>query len=477
MGDIRQIIEESRRQRKEAFEIVKANPRLRPYLEAIKRARPKISDKMLEDTAICMENTRQWMRSLNETTKSSSIGNFIHHGFELIAAVMPNLLAHEYVSVQPMTRRVGELFFLDYKYGTTKGNITAGTTLFGWQQAGQGGEQYYSSPKVRNELVGTGNGATKHYEYTLNTIPVDSLVSITDGTEIFTDTTKSGTLTGDKTGTGSIDYDTGEVVLDFHSNVTNLIPIYANYDLNFENNPDNIPEVNLEVSGATVTAEEKKLRAIYTLDAAYDMEQSHGRSVDADLSNALSSTVRAEIDAKIFAELYAGAHEAITTWNRNTPLGVNWRDHKFSLISTIKAASNQILKNTRRVEGNFIVAGVDVCTVIEDLEGRFRRTAAKAMPGPHLIGTLDDMPVVKNPYFSDKTFLVGYKGDSMVDTGYIYAPYMPLYATPKVTLDDFKTRQGMGTRFATYLVNGRMYIRGAISGDNVPTPYTITEQT
>lgn len=479
MSDVRAIIEESRKIRKLSYDTASANPRIRPYLEAIRAAKPKISDKVLEDTAIVLENTRKWMRGLSETTSSSAIGSFIHHGYELIAAVMPNLLAHDYVSVQPTTRKTAEFFYLDFQYGTSKGSITSGDTLFGWAQSGQGGEQYYTSTRVNNELIGTGDGGHTHYEYTLRQIPVASLITNGIGTTVehFNDPTGTGVLVGTAGGSGTLDYDTGELVLDFHANVGNLVPIRASYNINFETNPDNIPEINLVVSGTSVDVEDRKLRAIYTLDAAYDMEQSHGRSVDADLSNALASAIRAEIDGKIFYDLYNGAYEDIGVWNRNTPLGTTWRDWKFSFLGVIKAASNQILKNTRRVEGNFIVAGVDVCTVIEDLEGRFRRTASKALPGPHVIGTLDDMPVIKNPYFSDKTYLVGHKGDSMIDTGYLYGPYMPLYTTPPTTLDDFKTRRGMGTRFATLLVNNRMYVTGSIEGENIPTPYTITEQT
>lgn len=458
--------------------LLREDRKFRPIVEALRKHHPKMGERVLDSTLLCMNNLREWIEQMDEATRASNIGNFINYGFELIAAVMPNLLAHEFVSVQPMTRRVGEIFYMKYRYGTTKGTITSTDTLFDPLQSGQGGEQYYTSERVYHETVGTGDGAHTHYEYTLEHIPVRNLptdttqyVYIGTAVEHFTpDTTTPTTLNGSAGGTGTINYTTGEVTLDFNANVGNGVVIYADYSVDFEENPDNIPEIDLQVWSDAIEAKSRKLRVQYTLDSAYDLQQAFGRSAETDLSAALAAAIRAEIDAEIFYDLYTNAYASVETWDRDLPMGVSWRDHKYSIIDVILRGKNMIFDQTRRAEGNFIVAGIEVCNVIESLETRFKRTAQKPLPGPHIVGYLDDMPVVKNPYFSTKTYLIGYRGDLWLDTGYVYAPYMPLYTTPTITLDDFTTRKGMGTRYAKKLVNSRMYVNGAITGEPVPTP-------
>lgn len=448
------------------------DPEISAYVEGVRKVKPDLDRLSEATTAVCLENTRRWFRrQLHETSNSSAIGNFIHYGFELITAVMPNLVANEVVSVQPMSRKTGEIFYMKYLYGTDKGDISDGDDMFGVFQSGQGGEIYYTSTTVNDEVLATGDGGTQVYDVTLGMIPVvaDGNISITDGTETFTDSTGSGTLVGDAGGTGTINYTTGEVHLDFNANVGNGVDITADYTIDFEQNPDNIPELEFQVWSDQITAKARKIRARYTLDAMWDLQEAFGRAVDGDVVAACAADIRAEIDAEILNDLYTGAYGTVATWDRNMPMGVSWRDHKYGILDVITVAKNTIFDQTRRAEGNFIVAGVEVCNVIESLETRFRRTQDKPLAGPYVVGYVDDMPVIKNPYYSPKTYLVGHRGSVWLDVGYVYAPYMPLFVTPPVTLDDFTVRRGLGTRYAKKLVNSRMYVNGAISGDTVPT--------
>lgn len=469
------LVQDSQRRLFEKCATLRNDAQFQPYMEAIQQSFPDTPEMVTDTTLLMMDNLREWIERMDEATRAVNVGNFINYGFELMAAVMPNLLAHEFVSVQPMTRRVGEIFYLNYRYGTTKGNITANDTLFGVFQSGQGGEQWYTSETVYQEPVDIGDGMTVHFTHTAGMIPINATgtnnFSLTDGTETFTpNAVVPTTLDGSAGGTGTINYTTGEVDVTFNAAPVLGRAITMTYKINFETNPDNIPEVDLSVYSDAITAQNRKLRAHYTLDAAYDLQQAFGRSAEADLSAALASAIRAEIDGEIFYDLYNGAFDTMPTWTRNMPTGVSWRDHKFAIIDAIVAASNQIFIQTRRVAGNFVVAGVNVCTIIEALEGRFKRTAQRPLPGPHVIGYLDNFPIIKNPYYGVNTFLVGYRGDLWLDTGYVYAPYMPLYTTPSITLSDFTTRKGMGTRYAKRMVNSRMYVRGSVTGSVIPTP-------
>jgi hypothetical protein len=463
-------IEEANASVKEATRRAMRDRDIAAYVRGVKRAKPDLSRMGESTVAITLENTKRWLRKVQETSDSSAIGNFIHYGYELISAIMPNLVATEVCSVQPMTRKVGEVFFMRYNYGTDKGTISSGDTMFGVFQSGQGGERNYTSTTVSGEVLGTGNGGDT-YDFKLNMIPAvaDGNVSITDGTETFTDAAGSGTLAGSAGGTGTVNYSTGEVHLEFNAAVGGATEISATYTIDFEQNPDNIPELDFQVWSEAVTAKARKIRSKYTLDAMYDLQQAFGRGVDGDVVSACAANIRAEIDAELFELMRSGAYGTVSTWDRNLPMGVSWRDHKYAIIDTIINAQNKVFKQTRRAHGNFIVAGVDVCTVIESLESEFKPSGADPQAGPYIVGHLRGMPVIKNPYYPDKEYVVGHKGSMWLNAGLVYSPYMPLFVTPPVVLDDQVVRRGLGTRYATKMVNNRMYVHGDISGENVPT--------
>ena len=447
------------------------------YVEGVKRAKSDVSQMQLATTAVCLENTRRWLRKMQETSDSSAVGNFINYGFELITAVLPNLVANEVVSVQPMSRKTGEIFFMKYLYGSDKGNVAEGTDMFGVYQSGNAGYTHYTSTIVYLETVATGNGVDDVFNTYVAKIPAvaiaataEGAISISDGVETFTDPLANGTLVGSAGGHGTFNYSTGALHLDFAVAPLNLAAIRATYTCNFEANPDNIPELDFVVWSETVTAKARKIRTKYSLDAMWDLQEAFGRAVDGDVVSACAADVRAETDSEILTDLYDGAYDTVTTWDRNMPMGVSWRDHKYGILDVMTVAKNMIFNQTRRAEGNFLVAGIEVCNVIESLETRFRRTQDVPLSGPYIVGYIDEMPVIKNPYYGAKEYLVGHRGNVWLDVGYVYAPYMPLFVTPPVTLDDQIVRRGLGTRYGKKMVNNRMYVSGAITGSDVPTP-------
>ena len=196
-----------------------------------------------------------------------------------------------------------------------------------------------------------------------------------------------------------------------------------------------------------------------------------GKDMEAEMLTTLSNQIRANIDMEILNDLYLNSFSTIPTWDRDMPSGVPYLWHKEAFKDVVIAASNQIFTNTRRVQGNFMVCGINVCNVLESLDS-FKKNAKKPLPGPYVLGTYNDMTVIKNPYYPTNEYVMGHKSDNWLDAGYVYAPYMALFATPPVTLDDLKTRRGMETRYAKRVINSRMYVKGAISGGIVPVPTT-----
>ena len=157
------------------------------------------------------------------------------------------------------------------------------------------------------------------------------------------------------------------------------------------------------------------------------------------------------------------------TWNKNPEFkGMDVKVHEGTLMNAINDASNTILGNTKRYEATFIVAGKNAATIIESMNTQitqygpiFKRVETNGVVGgPHLIGVLDDKyKVYKNPYYPDDSMLVGAKGEMFIEAGYIYAPYLPLFASQLLVDSDFKAQRGFCTLYAKKAVNKYMYHR------------------
>ena len=153
------------------------------------------------------------------------------------------------------------------------------------------------------------------------------------------------------------------------------------------------------------------------------------------------------------------------TWDRTPPTGVQWYFHKQSLYDELIRGSNLIFSATQRAAANWLVAGVGVCDVLETLE-KYDSVAAGPpanAAGVYKAGRIGNFDVYKDPTYPTDEFLMGHKGTNFLDTGYVYAPYLALYTTPTITLDDMISRKGMCQRTGRKVVNANMYATGSIA--------------
>ena len=384
---------------------------------------------------------------------------------------MPSLIAEDIVSVQPMDRRIGQIFYLDYLYGTTKGDITSAGKMFD-AKAGAANESDYSSDTINDESLATGDGAHTAYTSTLTYKPVIAgTLVITDGVETFTDDGDGSLVSSISAGnTGTIVYTTGVYSVVFQTNVVNGVVVYGDYRFNMEEDATGIGEVDLSLTSSTVTARTRKLKARWLLDAAYDLQKAHGRDAEAELLMAITSEIKNEIDQEICAELLVTADANTTVSFDAAPTSTDvpwiWRKEKFQYVLT--QAANKIFQATKRATGNYIIAATDVCSLIENMNNFVRDgsvPAGKQPPaGPHKIGTLGGSFVIyKDPFYASGRFMVGFKGDSFLNCGYVYAPYLPIFVTPTIILDDFVYRRGIATAYGKKVINNKMFVGGTVT--------------
>jgi hypothetical protein len=276
-------------------------------------------------------------------------------------------------------------------------------------------------------------------------------------------------------GADSLDGYTGTTVVSA-SSATSFVAVFRRYEeLEFE---DKIGEVSFDLESVTVSVTERKLRAQWSPELAQDVAAFHNIDAEAELTALLSEQVAAEIDREILRDLRKGAAWTIrwdyNGWKRlSQTTSYTQKDWNQTLITAINQLSAQIHKSTLRGGANWIVVSSEISAIFDDLEYFHVSNAAPEQDqynmGIERVGTLAGRyQVYRDPYFPANTVLIGHKGTSLLDTGYIYAPYVPLQLTPTMYNPfNFTPIKGIMTRYAKKMVNNRFY--GKITVDGVRT--------
>ena len=256
-------------------------------------------------------------------------------------------------------------------------------------------------------------------------------------------------------------------------------------DWGLENN-ENIPEINIKVDSVSVTAVTKKLKAKWTPELGQDLNAYHNLDAEVELTSILSEQIALEIDREILKDLIAGATAGTIYWSRRPGRFLNretgaqiggtldneslmgadftgtvseWYE---TLIESINDVSAQIHRKTLRGGANFVVCSPEVANVLEFTAGFRANVTAdsdKGTVGAVNVGSLSKKwDVYVDPYFPRNAVLVGRKGGSFLESGYVYAPYVPLQVTPTIFgVEDFVPRKGVMTRYAKKMVRPDMY--------------------
>lgn len=423
-----------------------------------------IPETVLATTATLLENTFQYCNRMDETTRVVNLGSFVDYGFDVISATVPNLISHDIVSVQPMNAKHGAIFYLQYLYGNNKGNIQQGSVMNS-PFTGIEGNTNFSNDRIVGESAGIGDGSKTTFTTSLGYTPLrPNSIMVKAGSVIATDNGQ-GELTGAGV-TGTIDYKTGEVSITFTPAPAAETAVIVDYRYDMDLTTVGFSQVDLDLQSVSIEAFPRKLRARWLLDAGFELQKMKGIDAESELIVAMSSEIKYEIDGEILKELYRYAAHTGFEWDCQLPQGaaISYIDYKRTIIDVFTEMSNTIFTSTKRVGANIIIAGVNVCTIIETLpEFKAADTSSGQINGPHYLGELaNKWKVYKNPFYGDDHFVLGYKGASYLDAGYVYAPYMPLYATPTQVLDDFIFRKGLATSYGQLMLNNKLYAKGSI---------------
>jgi hypothetical protein len=474
--------------------------------------------------AVMLEN--QATQLLGENSKTNSAGTsgeqWAGVALPLVRKVFGSIAAKNFVSVQPMNLPAGLVFYMDFKYGSTNQGQTAGTSLYGTALSSP-----YSSFGNQTEggLYGAGRfGYTLNDTASITTLG-DTTASVSFADVNYNqDFVATGSLRkyvvagSDLSGADFLAVRTfvpSGSTIDFAAlvlpeftkydgtNVTFIVSSSANAVLNqvfysrqptdtsrgdFEDRDGsatnlNIPEIDLELKSETIVAKTRKLKAVWSPELAQDLNAYHSIDAEAELTSMLSDYIATEIDLEILDMLIAAAPSTNTefwsaeigsVWN-----GVNFAASSFTgtawtnmtwfqtLGQKMQKVSNKIHQATMRGGANFAVVSPTVATILETIPGFAAGTDGDKMEfaaGVTKIGSFQNrFTVYKNPYMKENVMLMGFRGSQFLETGAVYAPYIPLIMTPLVyDPNNFTPRRGVMTRYAKKIVRpeffGKIYI-------------------
>ena len=246
-----------------------------------------------------------------------------------------------------------------------------------------------------------------------------------------------------------------------------------------------IPEIDLQLRSEPIVAKTRKLKAVWTPEMAQDLNAFHSVDAEAELTSMLSEYISMEIDLEILDMLI---QNALTEDFWSCRVGYEWdgvsnftapatgvgqfytRQTWYQTLGTkVQKVSNRIHQKTMRGGANFMVVSPDVATILESIPGFAVDTDGDKMQfamGVSRVGNFANrFTVYKNPYMLENVILLGFRGTSFLETGAVYAPYVPLITTPLVyDPNNLTPRKGVMTRYAKKVVRPEFFGRIVIEG-------------
>jgi hypothetical protein len=249
-----------------------------------------------------------------------------------------------------------------------------------------------------------------------------------------------------------------------------------------------IPSIDVKMKSEAIVAKTRKLKAQWTPEFAQDLNAYQALDAEAELTSIMSEYISLEIDLELLDMLIQDASAADEYWNASNNKNLNSAKSGFddlgfyntqgqwfqTLGTKMQKVSNKIHQKTLRGGANFAVISPTVATVIESIPGFASNSDGDATKGKFAfgiqkMGTMNSRyEVYKNPYMTENVILMGYRGSQFLETGAVFAPYIPLIMTPLVyDPDTFTPRKGLLTRYAKKMIRPEFYGRVFVSNANL----------
>lgn len=437
-----------------------------------------------------------------DSTTTANIADFTRFALPLIRKSYAGLIADNLIGVQPMSQPASLIFYIRYRYALDKGQTVAGTQIMrqntaqGYaRQNGWALDPYYSSQTVKGEAATIGGGSTtvtatlKHRPVLAGSVVVEVFPSEADAAPGCDDAAACLRVSFNKDGdvdsvllgdcsefTDAIEVDvttTGATKFD-HSNGQLTVTLSGgsfptgavakvNYEYDLENNPFQ-PELTMSIDSDSVGAVTRKLKTSWSLEAAQDLKAVHNAEAETILTDLMGDEMVAEIDRELINDMIiAAAIRASHNFATGAGASVNFTDRNIALLYKALEVANIIHRTTLRGPANWMVTSADIASKFEQLND-FKFSDVLNPEGGDVgimnTGSIQNkLKLFKDPLFPNCKILMGFKGNSVLDSGMMYCPYIPLLSTPTViNTDSYSPSKGLMTRYGKKLVeDGGLY--------------------
>ena len=449
------------------------------------------------NTAILLENqARQLISENSKVGSGGSAEEWNGVALPLVRRIFGEIFAKEFVSVQPMNLPSGLVFWLDFKYGTAKGYKNATDRRFTGDVMGNTSSSSTPTGGLYGNGVSGKEGYSINYATTAGTLTSAGVLTVTDADidlyKGFYFVSTSGTIHTASAATAT--------TITFANMPASAFPTltgtasFFKHTLSAESRGDfedtagsaltdtlAIPEMNVELRQEALVAKTRKLKVVWSPEFAQDLNAYHSIDAEAELTSMLSEYISMEIDMEILAMLDRAALHTGETFALGTagagysPVIAN-ATARYDLGSWVQTlgyqmgiVSNQIHKATMRGGANFAVVSPEVAAVIEAIPGFTADTdgtATQFAAGVTKVGSFANRyTIYKNPYRDTADgILMGFRGNQFLETGAVYAPYIPLIMTPLIyDPTNFTPRKGVMTRYAKKVVRPEFYGKVAVT--------------
>ena len=413
-------------------------------------------------TATLMRNQAMFVegaaKRYGESFISSKLGDIAPRIMDVVRVFAPNTIAHVIANAQPLSSMTGQVVVVKPQFSDTAAGVTAGDEVFKDQTDGTYASEYTTA------ALGTGDGSTTSYAATLSVPRESSVAVLVDGVEAAADD-GAGNITG--TGvTGTVDYDDGSLSVTWSTAPTAGQVLTVTYNANHEVNGAVIRELELGLNVIPVVAEPHPLRLRWSVMAALAATAAINLDVEDTTTVIAGQFLKIERDRQLLNYIanLAGAVQSALTFNAVAVTGISRRDVFNDFVITLAKAENVIFTAAGRGSVNWISCGTNAAVVIKSMAG-FVPAASVVPIGAHVIGSIDGITVIKDPYMtanSSSDFLVGYNGILPGDSGVIIADWIPVYFTPTEETSDLEGKKALLSMYDVIHNVGEYYARGTI---------------
>lgn len=488
-------------------------------------------NKLLGMARLIENQAKELIDETTRTGTAASQEAWSNVALPLVRRVFAKIVAQDLLSVQPMALPSGLVFWLEFQYGTTKPTNTsifaANTSVYGNTSGSSVDGRLYDWDYTYTKNYVSASNVT----VSMTSASFADLLYSADYSSSFAATPShwkkitlawSGLTNPDKEAVSAIRIKSastasGTVVAQFPEfstkDATNAYLIMSGAEAfngtsmstveyvaantqdsrgDFESGQSgigSIPEINLKLRSEAIVATTRKLRANWTPEIEQDLNAYHNIDAEAELTSVLSDYISMEIDMDLIEMLWENAL-TIDYWSAKVG---NYLDSSTGALTTsppvfygtqmewyqtltqkINKVSNEIGKRTLRGGANWLIVGPKIATILETMRPGFASDDAdidstEYQFGMQKIGTLNSRwKVYKNPYFREDAILLGFRGGSFLETGAVYAPYIPIITTPTLLNPvDFTPTKGVMTRSAKKITRKEFYAKIYIRDTNL----------